>query len=91
MQSRFYSTSKEEIRAKAVVGVSCTLILYVIKSMINVCIIQPFTFKAAALFLGVGTGLLLYFQSEKKKVEQLRKFFFFKKKKKLQLGMYKKQ
>ncbi|KAI9481321.1 MAG: SCO1/SenC-domain-containing protein [Benjaminiella poitrasii] len=35
--------------------------------------VGPFTFKAAAVFLGVGTGLLLYFQSEKKRVEKLRK------------------
>ncbi|CAO3654241.1 unnamed protein product [Mucor hiemalis] len=32
----------------------------------------PFTFKAAAVFLGVGAGLLLYFQSEKSKVNELR-------------------
>ncbi|CEP17614.1 hypothetical protein [Parasitella parasitica] len=35
--------------------------------------VGPFTFKAAAVFLGVGAGLLLYFQSEKKKVEEIRK------------------
>ncbi|CEJ04396.1 hypothetical protein RMCBS344292_18359 [Rhizopus microsporus] len=34
--------------------------------------VGPFTFKAAALFLGVGSGLLLYFKSEKSKVEKLR-------------------
>ncbi|KAI8889280.1 SCO1-SenC-domain-containing protein [Backusella circina FSU 941] len=49
---RFYSTSKQEIRAKAVVG--------------------PFTYKAAAVFLGVGAGLLLYFKSEKEKVNKMR-------------------
>ncbi|KAI8989483.1 SCO1/SenC-domain-containing protein [Pilobolus umbonatus] len=36
-------------------------------------VIGPFTFKAAAAFLGVGAGLLLYFKSEKNKVEILRK------------------
>ncbi|KAI8645337.1 SCO1/SenC-domain-containing protein [Parasitella parasitica] len=53
--NRFYSASasKEEIRAKAIVG--------------------PFTFRAAAVFLGVGAGLLLYFQNEKKKVAEIRK------------------
>ncbi|KAL9559381.1 hypothetical protein MBANPS3_000455 [Mucor bainieri] len=35
--------------------------------------VGPFTFKAAAVFLGVGAGLLLYFQSEKKKVAEIRK------------------
>ncbi|ORX57426.1 SCO1 protein [Hesseltinella vesiculosa] len=32
-----------------------------------------FTMKAAALFVGTGAGLLLYFQSEKKRVEEERK------------------
>ncbi|KAJ2959327.1 hypothetical protein NQZ79_g5246 [Umbelopsis isabellina] len=33
---------------------------------------QPFTWKAAALFLGTGAGLLLYFKHEKQRVIQLR-------------------
>ncbi|KAI8084557.1 SCO1/SenC-domain-containing protein [Halteromyces radiatus] len=32
----------------------------------------PFTWKAAAAFLGTGAGLLIYFQSEKKRVEEER-------------------
>ncbi|KAG2179101.1 hypothetical protein INT43_001951, partial [Umbelopsis isabellina] len=34
--------------------------------------IGPFTWKAAALFLGTGAGLLLYFKHEKQRVIQLR-------------------
>ncbi|CAO3645179.1 unnamed protein product [Cunninghamella echinulata] len=33
----------------------------------------PFTWKAAAAFLGTGAGLLIYFQNEKKRVEEERK------------------
>jgi hypothetical protein len=36
---------------------------------------QPFTYKAAAVFLGVGAGLLLYFQSEKSKVNKQRMYY----------------
>ncbi|CAO3591375.1 unnamed protein product [Absidia cylindrospora] len=32
----------------------------------------PFTWKAAAAFLGTGAGLLIYFQNEKKRVEEER-------------------
>ncbi|OBZ87950.1 Protein SCO1, mitochondrial [Choanephora cucurbitarum] len=35
--------------------------------------VGPFTYKAAAVFLGVGAGLLLYFKSEKQKVEEMMK------------------
>ncbi|KAI8048057.1 SCO1/SenC-domain-containing protein [Gilbertella persicaria] len=35
--------------------------------------VGPFTYKAAAVFLGVGSGLLLYFKSEKQKVEKMLK------------------
>jgi protein SCO1/2 len=71
--SRFYSTSKQEIRAKAAVGVS---FLSVDKTTVILIYYyyQPFTYKAAAVFLGVGAGLLLYFKSEKEKVNKIRKY-----------------
>ncbi|KAI9266990.1 SCO1/SenC-domain-containing protein [Sporodiniella umbellata] len=63
---RRYS-SKEQQRARQALGVSQGYV----KGLKLTVATQPFTFKAAGLFLGVGGGLLYLFSKEKAKMKQV--------------------